>query len=144
MVDIATTLAELEAVAIRKSIEHGDDRWEANIVARLHELSKRPITSGGDGDLLDREWEARNTAFHESLYAACGSPSLIAFCRQLSERFSRYLRLWARHARGRDVAEEHRQISSAVLSRDADTAVALLQRHRLTTVDDLLRNWNAE
>jgi DNA-binding GntR family transcriptional regulator len=142
MVDIATTLAELEAVAIRKAIDHGDDRWEANIVARLHELSKRPVTSG---ELLDREWEARNTAFHESLYAACGSPSLIAFCRQLSERFSRYLRLWARHAgANRDVGEEHRQISASVLSRDAPTAVSLLYQHRMTTVDDLLRNWNAE
>jgi DNA-binding GntR family transcriptional regulator len=143
MVDIATTLAELESVAVRKAIEHGDDRWEANIVARLHELSKRPITTGGA--MLDQEWEARNTAFHEALYAACGSPSLIAFCRQLSERFSRYLRLWASHSReARDVADEHRQIMAAVVGRDAPSAVALLQRHRMTTVDELLRNWNSE
>ena len=143
MVDTATTLFELEAVAIRKAVEKGDDRWEANIVARFHELSKRAITSGGA--TLDPEWEIRNVAFHESLYAACGSPSLIFFCRQLSERFSRYRRLWARHAdERRNVAEEHRQIMQAVIDRDAATAVDLLNRHRMTTIQELLANWNAE
>ncbi len=122
MVDIATTLFELEAVAIRKAIELGDDRWEANIIARFHELSKRPIVSGSL--TLDAEWEARNVAFHESLYAACGSPSLVLFCRQLSERFSRYRRLWARHADlSRDVASEHRAIMDVVVRRDAAAAV---------------------
>jgi GntR family transcriptional regulator, carbon starvation induced regulator len=143
MVDIATTLFELEAVAIRKAIEQGDDRWEANIIARLHELSKRPIMTASL--TLDPEWEARNVAFHESLYAACGSPYLIQFCRQLSDRFSRYRRLWARHADlSRDVAAEHTQIMQAVVRRDAETALGLLQRHRMTTIKDLLANWNSD
>jgi GntR family transcriptional regulator, carbon starvation induced regulator len=143
MVDIATTLFELEAVAIRKAIEHGDDRWEANIIARFHELSKRPIMAAGA--VLDPEWEARNVAFHESLYAACGSPYLILFCRRLSDRFSRYRRLWARHADlGRDVAQEHRQIMEAVVGRDTAAAVSLLYRHRMTTIQELLANWNAD
>jgi GntR family carbon starvation induced transcriptional regulator len=142
MVDTATTLFELEAVAIRKAIELGDDRWEANIIARFHELSKRPIVSGS---ALDPEWEARNVAFHESLYAACGSPNLIFFCRKLSDRFSRYRRLWARHADlTRDVAQEHKQIMDAVVNRQTPVAIDLLYRHRMTTIKDLLANWNAE
>lgn len=144
MVDIATTLFELEAVAIRKAVELGDDRWEANIIARFHELSKRPIMAGGSLT-LDPEWEARNVAFHESLYAACGSPYLTLFCRKLSDRFSRYRRLWARHADlSRDIASEHKQIMEAVVRRDAPTAIGLLHRHRMTTIEELLRNWNAE
>ncbi len=143
MVDIATTLFELEAVAIRKAIELGDDRWEATIIARFHELSKRPIMTAGLA--LDPEWEARNVAFHESLYAACGSPYLMLFCRKLSDRFSRYRRLWVRHADlARDVAGEHQQIMEAVVRRDAATAVDLLHRHRMTTIHDLLANWNAD
>jgi DNA-binding GntR family transcriptional regulator len=143
MVDIATTLFELEAVGIQKAVELGDDRWEATIIARFHELSKRPIIAG---ELtLDPEWEARNVAFHESLYAACGSPYLILFCRQLSDRFSRYRRLWARHADlSRDVASEHEQIMKAVVGRDAPTAVRLLQGHRMTTIQELLANWNGD
>lgn len=140
MVDIASTLFELEAVAIRKAVNLGDDRWEANIVARYHELSKRPMLA--EGTTLDPEWEARNVAFHESLYAACGSPSLVMYCRQLSDRFSRYLRLWARH--GRDVADEHQQMMRAVVDRDAAKAIDLLYHHRMRTIEDLLANWNAE
>ena len=143
MVDIATTLFELEAVAIRKAIELGDDRWEATIIARFHELSKRPIVS--ESLTLDLEWEARNVAFHESLYAACGSPYLILFCRKLSDRFSRYRMLWARHADlSRDVAREHKQIMEAVVGRDAARALDLLHRHRMTTIQELLSNWNAD
>ena len=76
MIDIANTLLELEAIAIRMAVEKGDDRWEAQIVARYHELSKREMFAA-DGT-LDAEWEARNVAFHEALYEACGSPSLEA------------------------------------------------------------------
>ena len=94
MMDIANTLLEVEAIAIRWAIEKGDDRWEADIVARFHELSKREMFAP-DGS-LDPEWEARNVAFHESLYAACGSPSLKLVCHVLYERHSRYRRLRTR------------------------------------------------
>ena len=43
MIDIANTLLELEAIAIRMAIEKGNDHWEAQIVARYHELSKREM-----------------------------------------------------------------------------------------------------
>jgi len=140
MVDIANTLLELEAIAIRLAIAKGDDRWEATIVARFHELSKRAMFAA-DGT-LDEEWEARNVAFHESLYAACGSPSLILLSHLLYDRFSRYRRLWTRHANpDRDVAKEHEAIMRATVDRDADTAVTLLRHHRSTTLDDVQGMW---
>jgi len=139
-VDLATTWFELEALGIRQSIKKGDDRWAANIQARFRELSKRRMrTAQGT---LDPDWEPRNLAFHESLYAACGSPSLMRFCRTLSERFSRYRRLWARGTHKRNIAKEHENICRAVLNRDAAAAVAALRRHRTTTIRDLLANWN--
>jgi DNA-binding GntR family transcriptional regulator len=92
---------------------------------------------------LDRGWEPRNLAFHESLYAACGSPSLMRFCRVLSERFSRYRRLWARRlTRTRDIAKEHEDLCRAVLKRDTAAAVRALRKHRTTTIQDLLADWN--
>jgi GntR family transcriptional regulator, carbon starvation induced regulator len=143
MVDIASTLFELEAIAIRFAIEKGDDRWEANILARFHELSKRPMLTP-DG-ALDEEWEARNVAFHESLYAASGSPHLILFCRMLSERRSRYRRLWARHANPqREVAKEHESIMRAVVNRELGKAVELLRKHRTSTTSELLANWDPD
>ena len=138
--DIANTLFGLESIAIRLAIEQGDDRWEGNIVARFHELSKRPMMAS-DGS-LDEEWQARNVAFHEALYAACGSPLLLMFCRTVSERYSRYRRLWDQRADPtRDVAKEPEQILRAVIARDGDLAVSLLKEHRSQTTSGILHRW---
>ena len=141
MQDIANTLLELEAIAIRMAVEKGDDRWEADIVARFHELSKRQMFAA-DGT-LDTEWEARNVAFHESLYAACGSPSLKLVCHVLYERHSRYRRLRTRDTGNpdRDVSKEHEALMRATIERDAPAAVALLRHHRSATLGDVLADW---
>ena len=135
-----STLLEIESIAIRLAIEKGDDRWEGNIVARFHELSKRSMMAS-DGS-LDEEWQARNVAFHEALYAACGSPLLLMFCRTVSERYSRYRRLWDQRADPtRNVAKEHEQIMRAVIARDGDLALALLKEHRSQTTNGILNRW---
>ena len=140
LVDLAMTWFELEALGIRQSIDKGDDRWAANIKARFKELSKhRMQTPHGT---IDADWEPHNLAFHESLYAACGSPSLMRFCRVLSERFSRYRRLWAKRPHARNIAKEHEDLCRAVLNRDTAAAVAALRKHRTTTIQDLLADWN--
>ena len=140
MVDIANTLLEVESLAIRMAIEKGDDRWEAEIVARFHELSKRQMFSP-DGT-LDTEWEARNVAFHEALYAACGSPSLKLVCHVLYERHSRYRRLRTKSSgEDRDVSQEHGALMRATIARDATRAVALLRTHRAATLGAVLAEW---
>lgn len=143
MIDIANTLLEVEALAIRMAIQKGDDRWEAQIVGRYHELSKREMFAP-DGT-LDPEWEARNVAFHQALYDACGSPSLKLVCHVLSERLSRYRRLRTRQGDpSRNVAREHEALMQATISRDAETAVAVLRKHRAATIADVTARWPAE
>ena len=142
MIDIANTLLELEAIAIRMAVEKGDDRWEAQIVARYHELSKREMFAG-DGT-LDAEWEARNVAFHEALYEACGSPSLKLVCHLLYERHSRYRRLRTRQGDpSRNVSKEHEGLMRATIGRNADAAIALLRKHRSATMADVTAGWPA-
>ena len=139
LVDIASTRCELEGLAIRMAIEKGDDHWEANIVARFHELSKRPTyTSAGT---LDAEWERRHDAYHRALYAACGLRWLIGFCQILAERAFRYRHLLLEEVdRTRDHRSEHEAIVQAALRRNASEAVTLLQRHYTRTVQTLLDN----
>jgi DNA-binding GntR family transcriptional regulator len=141
MVDIANTLIELEAIAIRMATEKGDDRWEAEVVARFHELSKRTMFAA-DGT-LDPEWEARNVAFHESLYAACGSPALKLVWHVLYEGHSRSRRLRTKKAGkpGRYVSKEHEALMQATIKRDAGTAISLLRKHRSATLQDVLTKW---
>lgn len=139
LVDITSTRCELEGLAIRMAIEKGDDHWEANIVARFHELSKRPTyTSTGT---LDAEWERRHDAYHRALYAACGLRWLIGFCQILAERAFRYRHLLLEQVdRTRDHRSEHEAIVQAALSRSAPEAVSLLQQHYTRTVQTLLDN----
>jgi len=140
MIDIANTLLELEAIAIRMAVEKGDDRWEAQIVARYHELSKREMFAA-DGT-LDAEWEARNVAFHEALYEACGSPSLKLVCHLLYERHSRYRRLRTRQGDpSRNVSKEHEGLMRATIARNADSAITLLRKHRSATMADVTARW---
>jgi DNA-binding GntR family transcriptional regulator len=140
MIDIANTLLELETIAIKWAIEKGDDRWESEVVARFHELSKREMFAA-DGT-LDEEWEARNVAFHESLYAACGSPSLKLVCHVLYERHSRYRRLRKRQQDpNRDVKQEHEALMRATIGRDASAAAAILRNHRSQTLSDVASGW---
>ena len=144
MIDISNTLLELEAIAIRMSIDKGDDRWESNIVARFHELSKRQMFEP-DGT-LDQEWEARNVAFHEALYDACASPSLKLVCHVLYERHSRYRRLRTKKGSkpDRDVSREHEALMQATIQRDTERAISLLRTHRSATLDDVLAKWPQE
>jgi len=140
LVDIANTRCELEGLALRLSIEKGDDAWEANIVARFHELSKRS-TYTGDGT-LDAEWERRHDAFHRALYASCGLRWLTNFCELLAERAYRYRHLLLEHVdRTRDHRSEHENIMRTALERRAPEAVALLQNHYLRTVSTLVERW---
>jgi GntR family carbon starvation induced transcriptional regulator len=137
LVDIAATRCELEGLAVRLAIEKGDDHWEATILGRFHELSKRPTyTSAG---ALDSEWERRHDAFHQALYAACGLKWLTSFCQVLAERAFRYRHLLLEDVdRTRDHRSEHEEILHVALKRDAAQAVTLLQKHYTRTVQTLL------
>lgn len=139
LADITAIRREFEALAIRWSIEKGDDRWEAEVLARFHELAKWPMSLGGKE--LDAEWERRHRAFHAALYAACGSDLLASYCNQLHDHTDRYRRLWFHHFRAtRDVLDEHRKLMEAVTQRDGAAATYLIQRHISQTANVLLEN----
>lgn len=139
LTDIAETRCELEALAVRLSIERGGDDWRAVIEARFGALIERATYD--DEGRLDPEWEARHDAFHRALYAACGLRWLSGFCHVLADRAFRYRHLLLEAVdRQRDHRREHEEIKDAVVGGDASQAIALLQRHYMETVRTLLAN----
>jgi DNA-binding GntR family transcriptional regulator len=137
LVDITATRVELEGLAVGLAIEKGDEFWEAGIVARFHEMSKR--SSHTPAGPVDAEWERRHDAYHRSLYSACGLRWLISFCQILAERAFRYRHLLLEAVdRTRDHRSEHEAIMQAALARDRTRAVALLQAHYTRTAQTLL------
>ncbi|RAI45433.1 GntR family transcriptional regulator [Rhodoplanes roseus] len=136
--DIAATRIRLETMALRDAIAHGDDAWEARILAAHHRLARRPRTAD---KLLDEDWETLHRGFHLALIDACGSPLLLAFCHDLHDRFDRYRRI-AVQAAGRHpkvTSSVHGAIVDAALVRDADRAAALLDRHIAEAAADIVR-----
>lgn len=125
--DITETRIHVETLALRLSIEHGGDEWEASILAAHHRFGRKPRR---DDLLIDPLWEELHRGYHIALISACGLPRLLEFYVSLSDNFDRYRRLAVlsagRHPRPKSA---HGAIVKAVLARDADRAAKLLAAH---------------
>lgn len=132
--DITETRLLLEGHALRRSIERGDDTWEASVVAAYHRLHRaEQRRQAAFGDQADA-WESRDRDFHETLVAECGQPLLLRLRRSLCDQHERYRRLTLmRLPAERDLAHEHRAIMDAALARNADEACRLSDEHIMRT-----------
>jgi len=138
--DISAIRCEVEVLALRQSIQRGDDRWEAGVAAASHHLALISADGASPASPRSDKWGRRHAAFHLSLVAACGSPRLLAIRQDLYEHSERYRRLLNAHGVGRrDVAAEHREIAEAVLLRDSAHACSLMTQHLQRTVENLVR-----
>ncbi len=138
--DITRLRKMMETLALRESIENGDDNWEAGVVAAFHRLSLVEERLEREADEVAESWEERNRAFHEALIAGCASKWLHHFrgiLYQQSERYRRFC-LVARDT-GRNVHAEHKGIMEAVLARNADLACALTEEHIDRTLSEIIR-----
>jgi DNA-binding GntR family transcriptional regulator len=123
LIEVTRLRAEIEPFALRESIAHGDDRWEAEVVVSRHRLSKLERRASDD-------WEKAHRTFHRSLLSACRMPLLLNFCATLHDLNDRYRRLFLENnPLDRDIAQEHRDICDAALERRCDEACRLLRDH---------------
>jgi DNA-binding GntR family transcriptional regulator len=119
----------LNELALRQSIEKGDEHWEEAVLLSYHRLGRVPRrTETGDPS---SDWDEAHRVFHRSLTTGCGIRFLVDFCDLLFVKAERYRHLArlspAASARKRD--SEHKRILQAVVARRADEAVALLTGH---------------
>jgi GntR family carbon starvation induced transcriptional regulator len=131
--DVYMTRAEVEAIALRLSIERGDDQWEADLIASYHRLAKfeqeQTIKSLQDY----KEWELRHRGFNLALLNACGLSYLLDIQNRLYDLTERYRRSWLNAGIEKSkklvYAKKQKDIMDAALSRDAKRASELLFRH---------------
>jgi len=137
LLDLTMVRSETEALAIKLSIEKGDEHWESFVLASFNILSKYPGSSGRE--LFDPDYEKRHRTFHYSLYAACGSPILLGSLAQFDNQWTRYRLLSGRYmSQRRNISREHELLKLAVLSRDSEKAVHAIQRHISTSTESIL------
>lgn len=128
--DIARIRAHLSCLALRWSIERGDDRWEARVIAAFYRLDRIAKPMIENPIAYAAEWEQRNREFHLALEDECGSPWLLHFSNLSFSQSERYRRYFVRYEtllpHGQD---EHKVIMDAALARDTSTAVQHLEQH---------------
>lgn len=132
--DITRMRLMLDVPALADAMRHGDDGWEAAIVAAFHRLEKVESRLAEGPLLLDEDWSTLHRDFHLALLAACPSERQRQWSASLFDQAERYRRFSARHRRqARRKSGEHKRLMEATLRRDVDTACALLREHILGT-----------
>lgn len=142
--DLNTARTAIEKEALRLSLARGGVEWEAQVVAAAYRMKKEDATlAHGDAADLD-SWEWANAAFHTAMVSACGSRWLLRVRKGLHDQCERYRRASVYLRRGvRDLGGEHEEIAEAVLSRDAERACALTERHYGATASNLSEEFSA-
>jgi DNA-binding GntR family transcriptional regulator len=138
--DLTRVRIEIESKCLQRSIEVGDLRWEAGLLAAYHALSKTPEKTANIGAArMTESWAQVHSNFHEALIAGCDSPWLLRIRGQLFAQAERYRRLSIPLQRkNRDTNDEHRKILEAAIDRNDRLATALLATHFETTTQILL------
>jgi len=130
LLEVYRLRALLEAEAIRAAVPTlGDDDVDA-----LADLAHEIDLAADGGDVI--AMTAANRRFHFAVFDAAGMPRLSRLLRQLWEATDAYRALYFQASANRArVAGEHAAMVQALRDRDAETLVALHDRHRDNSVD---------
>lgn len=136
--DLTDVRVLIEKEALRRAMLHGDDQWEATILAAYHRMEKQQQRLG-KLYYLDDEWARLHGAFHLALVAACASPNLLEMRQKLFERAHRYRLMSSQfRTKWRPKNVEHKAIMDATLDRDAALAPELIERHIRETTRNVI------
>lgn len=142
--DLVGVRVDIESQCLRRAIALGDDAWEAGVVEAADRLGGIPVRGRGETRLSD-DYAQAHAHFHAALVSACDSPWLLRIRALLYVQSERYRYLTVPLASGeRDIGHEHDSLVRAVLARDAEEAVRVLQAHLSRTADILLETANGD
>lgn len=136
--DSFQTYAKIEALLLRESIEHGNDQWEAQIMACIYRLAK---VESRDVKVAYQQWSERNDEFHNALVAGCELDSLMQIrnnCLLIKD--------WCYGLAYPNLAEEmvvvnhheHAKMAELAIARKTDAACAMLYKHTLHGLDAIV------
>lgn len=132
--DLMETRRTIEALCLTQSMEKGTSSWEADILHSLHMLVRAPLPVSNEDRKTAAEWERLHRRFHYCLVSACGSIWHLKFWNTLADHSERYrkLRLLNHKTLAADVRNlnaEHEEIAEAVIARETERAISLMNTH---------------
>jgi len=142
LLNLTQARCEIETLTLRHAIEEGDIEWQSQVLASHHRLANTPHRDADDPDRFSEEWAEAHRAFHETLLEGCDNPRLTGVAKHLRASAELYRQWTAPLSEGkkRDTAAEHQAIVDAVIARNADLAVQLLNDHIALTTKILLES----
>jgi DNA-binding GntR family transcriptional regulator len=140
--DITELRVDIEKKALAQSIRHGDDAWEAGVVAALHLLAKLQPDVTHSHSRSRELWEDRHRRFHDSLVAACPSLWLKRFRQVLFVQSQRYRALSMLQSQKPGRVDDHRALMELTLARDVPAAMVAMEDHIRHTAENV-REWLA-
>ncbi|GAA6179444.1 FCD domain-containing protein [Shimia sp. NS0008-38b] len=141
LIEITDHFIAFEKRAVREAIAYGGEDWETNIVAVHHRLS---LIEGLPWERrMERhsEWVERHREFHEAIVSACQGKWLFRLRSIMFDQLDRYRFVTKRapDGLGGRKFEEHRDIMTATLDRDADLASNLIEQHIRDTSEQAIK-----
>lgn len=130
----------IETTALAWAIKHGDDEWEAQIVAQLHKLSNIELA---EKPLSSAVWIEQNYNFHLALISGCKSPTLLEIRHHLYMKFDRYCQM-SYHLSKHQLHsnnQAHQELARAVLQRDSKEAKKLMTEHINGPLEDVVKEF---
>lgn len=128
LTELTLARAWVYEIAMRESMQRGDDAWEERCLLAYHRLKKVPRYLSVKPPEPNPDYDRPHREFHVALISACGSRWMIDIAERLFDHAERYRNL------SRKIAivpreDEHKKMIDAVLAHRADDAIALLRRH---------------
>jgi GntR family carbon starvation induced transcriptional regulator len=141
LAEVTEHYIDFERRALDEAMEHGDDVWEARVVACLHRLSLIEDRPWQERMRRHDDWVERHREFHEALVSACAGHWLLRLRSLMFFQLERYrfLSKMNREKNPKGKGIEHRAIVEAVLARDVGKATKLLERHVRETSESVLK-----
>lgn len=140
--DLLNARCWIESAALRESIAKGGSNWEYGVLIAGYDLDKGFQLFNDDRDIPNPELERLHKRYHMLLISGCSNKVVRDICSQLYDHATRYrlladarLKKSSQKTSQNARAGEHREITSAVLGRDADRSVELLCAHYHRTAE---------
>lgn len=129
--DLYKIRIHIETLALELSMQHGDDHWEADVVACWHRYAKY-LNPKMNEKFDPTEWDTLQKEFSTTLVKACQSPWLLKIRDILYDHASRYRFIcMGSHYKNKklllEFMKENENLVSAVLARDKIKAIKISQ-----------------
>jgi len=135
LADITRVRVVLETEALRLSLEHGGDDWEAAVLSGLHQLKRYVARHGAAFGEGTEEFDRLHKAFHSHLVGASGSARLTQAISGLYDQAYRYRRIMMKQFDDPDrFIASHERLAECVLERVFEPAREELVEHIYSTL----------